>query len=160
MLCEEKLEVFENGFEDGKFNLRIEFYGSDARRVLLAIIRELYLPDYGEDYAYPFECAKESWGIYMDAGEITAEEFRPSPIKFLNQSVLNRLEKVLAGINAPEEVKDAIDFEKAEIHKLKKGLLVLGKNFILDEGRGVLFVFNKPSARELILKYLGMLDGA
>lgn len=160
MLCEEKLEVFENGFEDGKFNLRMEFYGSDARRVLLAIIRELYLPDYKEDYVYPFECAKEFWGIYMDAGEIIAEDFTPSPIKFLNRSVLNKLEKALDEIDAPEEVKEAIDFESAEVHKLKKGLLALGKNFILDEDGGVLFVFNKPSARELVLKYLGMADGA
>jgi len=43
MLCEEKLEVFENGFEDGKFKLRVEFYGKDARKLLLAVIRELYL---------------------------------------------------------------------------------------------------------------------
>ncbi len=63
MLCEEKLEVFENGFEDGKFNIRIEYYGKDARRLLLAVIRELYLQDYGGDYVYPpFECAKEFWG--------------------------------------------------------------------------------------------------
>ncbi len=159
MLCEEKLEVFENGFEDGKFNLRIEFYGKDARRLLLAIIRELYLPDYGEDYVYPFECAKEFWGIYMDAAEINAEGFRPSPIKFMNQSVRNRLEKAIESIDAPEEIREAIDLEKAEVHKLKKGLLALGKNFVLRED-GYLLVFNKPSARELILKYLGMLDGA
>ncbi len=159
MLCEEKLEVFENGFADGKFNLEIRFYGGDARRLLLAIIRELYLPDYGEDYVYPFECAKEYWGVYMDADEIVPEEFRPSPIKFLNQSVLNRLEKALEEVDAPEELKEGIDFEKAEIHRLKKGLLALGKNFIFDEGSKTLFTFNKPSARELILKYLGMLNG-
>ena len=159
MLCEEKLEVFENGFEDGKFNLRIEFYGKDARRLLLAIIRELYIPDYGEDYVYPFECAKEFWGIYMDAAEIRAEEFRPNPIKFMNQSVRNRLKKAIESIDAPEGVKDSIDIEKAEVHKLRKGLLALGKNFILGED-GYLLVFNKPSARELILKYMGMLDGA
>ncbi|ASJ08905.1 hypothetical protein A3L11_06565 [Thermococcus siculi] len=159
MLCEEKLEIFENGFEDGKFNLRIEFYGKDARRLLLAVIRELYLPDYGEDYVYPFECAKEFWGIYMDAGDVKVEEFHSSPIKFMNQSIRNRLEKALAAIDAPTEVKEGIDFEKAEVHKLKKGLLAMGKNFILGEG-GYLFIFNKPSARELILKYLGMLDGA
>jgi hypothetical protein len=123
------------------------------------VIRELYLPDYGEDYVYPFECAKEFWDIHMDPSEIVAEEFRPSPIKFLNRSVLNRLEKALGEIDAPREVKDAIDFEKAEVHKLKKGLLALGKNFILGEG-AYLIVFNKPGARELILKYLGMLDGA
>ncbi|WP_297092070.1 PH1570 family protein [Thermococcus sp.] len=160
MLCEEKLEVFENGFEDGKFNLRVEFYGNDARRLLLAVIRELYLPDYGEDYVYPFECAKEFWGIYMDGSEVVTEEFRPNPIKFLNQSVLNRLEKALEETGAPEEVRAGIDFEKAEIHRLKKGLLALGKNFVLDEGAKTLIVFNKPSARELILRYLGMLDGA
>lgn len=157
MLCEERLEVFENGFEDGKFNIRIEFYGKDARRLLLAVIRELYLPDYGEGYVYPFECAKEFWGIYMDASEIHSEEPRLAPVKFLNQSVLNRLEKALSEIDAPAEVKELIDFEKAEVAKLGKGLLALGKNFILDE-RGYLFIFNKPSARELILKYLGMLD--
>lgn len=158
MLCEEKLEVFENGFDDGKFKLRIEFYGKDARRLLLAVIRELYLPEYGEDYVYPFECAKDFWGIYLDPSEIIAEEPTFSPIKFVNKSVLNRLEKVLDEI-APEEIKDRIDLEKAEIVKLKKTLLALGKDFILDE-RGYLIVFNKPSARELILKYLGMLNGA
>ncbi|WP_297466745.1 PH1570 family protein [Thermococcus sp.] len=158
MLCEEKLEVFENGFDDGKFKLRIEFYGKDARRLLLAVIRELYLPEYGEDYVYPFECAKDFWGIYLDPSEIIAEEPDFSPIKFVNKSVLNRLEKVLDEI-APEEIKDRIDLEKAEIVKLKKTLLALGKDFILDE-RGCLIVFNKPSARELILKYLGMLNGA
>ncbi|WP_297550813.1 PH1570 family protein [Thermococcus sp.] len=158
MLCEEKLEVFENGFDDGKFKLRIEFYGKDARRLLLAVIRELYLPEYGEDYVYPFECAKDFWGIYLDPSEIIAEEPSFSPIKFVNKSVLNRLEKVLDEI-APEEIKDRIDLEKAEIVKLKKTLLALGKDFILDE-RGYLIVFNKPSARELILKYLGMLNGA
>ncbi|MBP1912298.1 PH1570 family protein [Thermococcus stetteri] len=157
MQCEEKLEVFENGFEDGKFNLRIEYYGKDARKLLLAIIRELYLPDYGEDYVYPFECAKEFWGIYMDPSEIRAEEPRLAPVKFLNQSILNRLEKALSEIDAPAEVKEAIEVEKAEVAKLGKGLLALGKSFILDE-RGYLFLFNKPSARELILKYLGMLD--
>ena len=159
MLCEEKLEVFENGLEDEKFNLRIEFYGKDARRVLLAVIRELYLPDYGEDYVYPFECAKDFWGIPLEAEEIQVEDFRLSPIKFMNQSVRNRLEKALEGTNAPEEIREKVNLDGAEVHKLKKGLLALGKNFILLED-GYLFVFNKPSARELILKYLGMLDGA
>ncbi|WP_456423483.1 PH1570 family protein [Thermococcus sp.] len=159
MLCEEKLDVFENGFEDGKFKLRVEFYGKDARKLLLAIIRELYLPEYGEDYVYPFECAKEFWGIYLDPSDITAEEPSFSPIKFVNRSVLSRLEKALDGIDAPEDVRNSIDLEKAEIVKLKKTLLALGKNFVLDE-RGFLIVFNKPSAKELILKYLGMLDGA
>lgn len=158
MLCEEKLEVFENGFEDGKFKLRVEYYGKDARRLLLAIIRELYLPDYGPDYVYPFECAKEFWGIYLDPSEIVAEEPNFSPVKFTNRSVFNRLEKALEGINAPEEIKERIDLDKAEIVKLKKGLLALGKDFLLDE-RGYLVIFNKPSARELVLKYLGMLDG-
>lgn len=160
MLCEEKLEVFENGFEDGRFKLRIEFYGKDARRLLLAIIRELYLPDYGEDYVYPFECAREFWGIYMDAAEIKAGEFTPSPVKFLNRSIVNRLKKALEEINAPREVKESIDIEKAEVHRLKGGLLAIGRDFVLDEGRKVLVTFNKPSARELVLKYLGMLDGA
>jgi len=158
MLCEEKLDVFENGFADGKFNLEIRFYGRDAKRLLLAIIRELYLPDYGEDYVYPFECAKEYWGVYLDPEEIRAEDFRPNPVKFLNRSVLNRLENALREIDAPEEIKEGIDLEKAEVHKLKKGLLAIGKNFILDE-RGYLFTFNKPSAGELVLKYLGMLNG-
>ena len=157
MLCEEKLEVFENGFEDGKFKIRLEFYGKDARRLLLAIIRELYLPEYGADYVYPFECAKEFWGIYLDPSEIIREEPSFSPIKFVNRSVLNRLQKVLEEINAPKEVKDSIEVEKAEIVKLKKGLIALGKNFLLDE-RGYLITFNKPAARDLILKYLGMLD--
>ena len=159
MLCEEKLEVFENGFEDGKFNLRIEFYGKDARKVLLAVIRELYLPDYGEAYVYPFECAREFWGVPLEADGIVAEEFRPSHVKFTNRSVLNRLEKALAETGAPEEVREAVDLSRAEIHRLGRSLLALGKNFILLES-GYLFVFNKPSARELILKYLGMLDGA
>jgi hypothetical protein len=158
MLCEEKLEVFENGFDDGKFKLRVEFYGKDARRLLLAVIRELYLPEYGE-YVYPFECAKEHWGIYLDPSEIVAEEPNFSPVKFVNRSVLNRLERALEEIDAPEEVKERIDLEKAEIVKLKKTLLALGKDFLLDE-RGYLIVFSKPSARELILKHLGMLDGA
>uniref|UniRef100_UPI00260D99A8 PH1570 family protein n=1 Tax=Thermococcus sp. TaxID=35749 RepID=UPI00260D99A8 len=125
--------------------------------LLLAVIRELYLPDYGEDYIYPFECAKDFWGIYLDPSEIIAEEPDFSPIKFVNKSVLNRLEKVLDEI-APDEIKDRINLEEAEIVKLKKTLLALGKDFILDE-RGYLIVFNKPSARELILKYLGMLNG-
>ena len=159
MLCEEKLEVFENGFEDGKFNLRIEFYGKDARKILLAVLRELYLPDYGEEYVYPFECARDFWGIPLEAEEIRVEEFRPNPVKFLNRSVRNRLEKALKSIDAPEEVKEAIDLKRAEVHKLGKGLLAMGKNFVLLED-GYLLVFNKPSARELILKYLGMLDGA
>lgn len=154
MLCEEKLEVFENGFEDGKFNLRVEFYGKDGRKVLLAVIRELYLPDYGPDYVYPFECAKEFWGIALEPEEIREEEVRPNPIKFMNPSVRSRLEKALERINAPYTP----DLEKAEVHKLKTGLLAMGRDFVLDEGRGVLFVFNKPSVRELILKYLGMLD--
>jgi hypothetical protein len=154
MLCEEKLEVFENGFKDGKFNLRIEFYGRDARRLLLAVIRELYLPDYGEDYVYPFECAKEFWGIPLEPDEIVEEEFTPKPVKFMNQSILNRLEEALKGI----EVSWKPDFERSQIYRLKTGYLVVGKDFILDEGRGVLFTFSKPSAAGLILKYLGMLD--
>ncbi|WP_456368017.1 PH1570 family protein [Thermococcus sp.] len=158
MLCEEKLEVFNNGFEDGKFNLRIEYYGNDARKLLLAIIRELYLPEYGEDYVYPFECTKDFWGILLDAGEIMAEKPNFSDVKFVNRSVINRLLKALDEINAPREVKELVDLEDARIVKLKKTLLAIGKNFILDE-RGYLFVFNKPSAGELILKYMGMLDG-
>ncbi|WP_010478370.1 PH1570 family protein [Thermococcus zilligii] len=154
MLCEEKLEVFENGFEDGKFNLRVEFYGRDARKVLLAMIRELYLPDYGPEYVYPFECAKEFWGIPLEPGDITEDEFKPSPVKFITQSIADRLEKALNDIGAPVEVK----LDEAEVHRLKTGLLALGKNFVLDESRKVLFVFNKPPARGLILKYLGMLD--
>ena len=154
MLCEEKLEVFENGFQDDRFNLKVEFYGRDARRVLLAVIRELYLPDYGETYVYPFECAKEFWGINLEAEEIKEGEFRPSPVKFMNQSIRNRLEKALGEIEAPVSP----DIERAEVHKLKTGYLALGRDFILDEGRKVLFVFNKPSAREILLKYLGMLD--
>lgn len=154
LLCEEKLEVFENGFEDGRFKLRIEFYGRDARKVLLAIIRELYLLDYGEGYVYPFECAKEFWGMFLEPDGIASAEFRPSPIKFMNQSVRNRLEKALAEIDPPMSV----DLENAEVHKFKTGYLAMSRDFILDEGRGVLFIFNKPSVRELILKYLGMID--
>ncbi|MCD6373486.1 MAG: hypothetical protein J7L37_08100 [Thermococcus sp.] len=159
MMCEEKLEVFENGFRDERFHVEIRFYGKDARKLLLAVIRELYLPDYGEEYVYPFECAKEFWGMYVDPSEIVAEEFRPSPIKFLNQSVKNKLTKTLEEIDAPKDLKEAIDVEGAEIHRTKKGLLAIDKNFILSES-GYLLVFNKPSVRELILKYMGMLDGA
>ncbi|WP_457750758.1 PH1570 family protein [Thermococcus sp.] len=159
MMCEEKLEVFENGFRDGRFNIEIQFYGKEARKLLLAIIRELYLPDYGEDYVYPFECAKEFWGRYLGGEDVVEEKFRVAPIKFLNQSVKNRLNKALEGVDAPKNVKGIVDLESAEIHKFKKGLLAVGRNFILDE-RGYLFVFNKPSVGELILKHLGMLDGA
>ena len=156
MQCEEKLEVFENGFDDGKFNLRIEFYGSDARKILLAIIYELYQPEYGSEYVYPFECAKEFWGIYMDGSEVQGEELRLSKTKFINKALINKLESVLEKIDAPREIKEQIskEIENSEIYKLKDGLLVLGKNFILDEGKKVVFVFNKPSARELILRYL------
>jgi len=159
MMCEEKLEVFENGFRDGRFNIEIQFYGKDARKLLLAVIRELYLPDYGEDYVYPFECAKEFWGIYLGGEDVVREDFRGNPIKFPNQSVRNRLNRALDETGAPDHIRDTVDLENAEIHKFKKGLLAVGKNFILDE-RGYLFVFNKPSVGELILRYLGMLDGA
>ncbi len=91
----------------------------------------------------------------MDASEIRGEEPRLASVKFLNQSIVNRLEKALSEIDSPEEVKESIDFEKAEVVKLGKGLLALGKNFVLDERGGYLFIFNKPSARELILKYMG-----
>ena len=158
MLCEERLEVFENGFDDGKFKLRIEFFGKDARKVLLAIIRELYLPEYGPHYVYPFECAKDFWGVLMNPDEITPEDFKPSPVKFISRGVVDRLKRVLTTTNAPRDVLEVVDLESAEVHKLKKSLLAVGKNFILDE-RGYLFVFSRPSARELILKYLGMLDG-
>ncbi len=154
MLCEEKLEVFENGFEDGKFNLRVEFYGRDARKVLLAVIRELYLPEYGEDYVYPFECAKEFWGIPLEPDEIVEEEFTPKPVRFINQSIVDRLEGVLSDIG----ISWRPNFERSQIYRLKTGYLVVGNNFILDGGRKVFFTFSKPSAAGLILKYLGMLD--
>jgi hypothetical protein len=154
MLCEEKLEVFENGFEDGKFNLRVEFYGRDARKVLLAVIRKLYLPEYGEDYVYPFECAKEFWGIPLEPEEIIEKEFTSKPVKFMNQAIRDRLEEALGSIGVSKKV----DFEHSQIYRLKTGYLVVGKDFILDEGRGVLFTFSKPSVAGLILKYLGMLD--
>lgn len=155
MQCEEKLEVFENGFEDEKFNLRIEFYGSDARKVLLAILYELYLPDYGPEYVYPFECAKEFWGIYMDASEVQPEELKLGKPKFVSKALVDKLEAILNDIKAPREVKESIDLEKAGIYKLRDGLLVIGKNFLLDGIKNRLFIFNKPSARELILKYIG-----
>ena len=154
MLCEEKLEVFENGFEDGKFHLRVEFYGRDARKVLLAVIRELYLPEYGEGYVYPFECAKEFWGIPLESDEIVQEEFTPRPVKFINKGIVNRLQEALDEIGTSWRP----DLEHGQIHRLKTGYLVVGKDFILDEGRKVLFTFSKPSAAGLILKYLGMLD--
>ncbi|MDK2983808.1 MAG: hypothetical protein PWP19_1286 [Thermococcaceae archaeon] len=154
MQCEEHLEVFENGFEDGKFNLRIEYYGGDARKVLLSIIYELYQPIYGSEYVYPFECAKEFWGIFMDPSEVVPEELQLSRPKFINQSLIDKAENLLEEIDAPEDVKDLIDVKSAEIYKLKDGLLIVGKNFLLDEARKTLFVFNKPQARGLILKYL------
>lgn len=157
MLCEEKLEVFENGFEDGKFKVRVEFYGKDARKLLLAIIRELYLPDYGEEYVYPFECAKELWGIPLEGKEILPGYVKPSPVKFINRSVIERLKKALSAVNAPEEVKERIDLEKARIGKVGKRLIAIGRDFFLDEA-GYLITFTKPSMAELILKYLGMLD--
>ncbi|HIP89577.1 MAG TPA: hypothetical protein EYH24_06590 [Thermococcus paralvinellae] len=155
MQCEEKLEVFGNGFEDGRFNLRIEFYGSDARKVLLAILYELYLPDYGPEYVYPFECAKEFWGIYMDGGEIQPEELKLTKPKFVSKVIIDKLEAILNDIEAPRDVKESIDLEKSEIYKLKDGLLAVGKNFLLDGIKNRLFIFNKPSAGELILKYIG-----
>jgi len=79
-------------------------------------------------------------------------------VKFVNRSVLSRLEKTLLGIEAPGEVKGSIDLEKARIVKLKEGLIAIGKNFVLGEG-GYLVTFTKPSVAELVLKYLGMLDG-
>jgi len=154
MLCEEKLEVFENGFEDGKFNLRVEFYGGDARKVLLAVIRELYLPEYGEGYVYPFECAKEFWGIPLEPDEIVGAEFIPKPVRFINQGIVDRLERVLSDIGVPWRP----NFERTQVYRLKTGYLVVGNDFILNEGRKVLFTFSKPSVAGLILKYLGMLD--
>ena len=50
-----------------------------------------------------------------------------------------------------------MNLENAEIMKLGKTLIALGRDFLLDE-RGYLIVFNKPSARTLVLRYLGMLD--
>ncbi|AEH24048.1 PH1570 family protein [Pyrococcus yayanosii] len=154
MQCEEKLEVFENGFEDGKFNIRVEVYGGDARKVLLALIYELYLPDYGSDYIYPFECAKEFWGIYMDGSEVEPEEMKLSEPKFVSRSVIDKLDKVLKGLDAPQEVKALVDLERAKIYKVKEGYLAVGKNFLLDH-RDRLFIFNKPSVAEMLLKYIG-----
>ncbi|WP_048148879.1 PH1570 family protein [Palaeococcus ferrophilus] len=156
MLCEEKLEVFENGFEDGRFHVRIEYYGSDARKVLLAAIFDLYRADYGTEYVYPFECAKEFWGIYMDASEVEGEELPLRGTKFVNRSLLNRLEGALEDIEAPPEVREHVKkaLEGSEIYKLKDGLIAFGRDFVLDEGRGRLFLFNKPSVRELITPYL------
>jgi len=154
MQCEEHLEVFENGFEDGKFNLRIEYYGGDARKVLLSIIYELYQPIYGSEYVYPFECAKEFWGIFMDYSEVVPEELQLSRPKFINQSLVDRAESLVKEIEAPEDVRGLIEVKSAEIYKLKDGLLIVGKNFLLDEARKTLFVFNKPQAKDLILKYL------
>ncbi len=157
MLCEEKLEIFENGFEDDKLHLRIEFYGKDTRRVLLAVLLELYLPEYGKGYVYPFECAKEFWGIYMEPREVKAEKFRPNPVKFMNPSIMKRLENAVLESHAPEDVRSLVRIDGAEVHRTKRGLLALGRNFILRED-GLFITFNKPSARSLILKYLGMAD--
>ncbi|WP_461866159.1 PH1570 family protein [Thermococcus sp.] len=156
MQCEEKLEVFENGFRDEKFNIEIQFYGTDSRKLLLAIIYELYLPDYGPEYVYPFECSKEFWGIYMEPSEISPEELKLSKVKFINRSLIDRVNKMLAEIDAPREVKESIDFEKTgiQIQKLKDGLIAMGRNFLLDESKKRLFVFNKPAVGEIILRYL------
>ncbi|AEC51076.1 hypothetical protein PNA2_0158 [Pyrococcus sp. NA2] len=149
MQCEEKLEVFENGFRDGKFNVEVEVYGKDGKRVLLALIYELYLPEYGPEYVYPFECAKEFWNIYIDSSEIQGEEVRLNPIKFMNEQVKRKIESMLKEINPPFEV----DIENARVYKVKDGYLVIGRNYILDP-KGRLFVFNKPSIGEKILKYI------
>ncbi|AAL81708.1 hypothetical protein PFDSM3638_07995 [Pyrococcus furiosus DSM 3638] len=149
MLCEEKLEVFENGFKDDKHNIEIHVYGGDGRKVLLALIYELYSPEYGSEYVYPFECAKEFWGIYLDSSEVKGEEAELKPLKFISESVKSKIEKELEDIKAPIEV----ELEKSTIYKVKDGYIVLGKNFLLDH-KGRLFVFNKPQVGEIILKYI------
>ncbi|NJE25291.1 hypothetical protein E3E22_01325 [Thermococcus sp. MV5] len=154
MKCEEHLEIFENGFEDGKFNLRVEYYGGDGRKTLLAIIYDLYQPVYGSEYVYPFECAKEFWGVYMDADEVVAEKYQLGKPKFITRSLVDRVNRSLDGMELPDEVKHSIDIKNAEIYKLKEGLLVIGRNFLFDEARKILFVFNKPQVGDLLLKYL------
>ncbi|WP_048146586.1 PH1570 family protein [Pyrococcus abyssi] len=149
MMCEEKLEVFENGFRDDKFNIEVTFYGEDGRKVLLALIYELYLPDYGSEYVYPFECAKEFWNVYMDPPNVEKEVPKLKPIKFVSESVKQKVREVLEGINPPVDVK----IDEAEFYKTKEGYLVIGKNFLLDP-KGRLFIFNKPSIGEKILKYI------
>jgi len=154
MKCEEHLEIFENGFEDGKFNLKIEYYGKNARRVLLAVIFELYSPIYGTDYVYPFECAKEFWGVYIEPSEIVPENLNLSKPKFITRPLIDKAKSLLNEIEAPEEIKKSLDIETSEIYKFKEGLLVIGRNFLIDGGKKILFVFNKPHARELLIKYL------
>ncbi|MFA4645897.1 PH1570 family protein [Pyrococcus kukulkanii] len=147
MQCEEKLEVFENGFKDEKFNVEVRVLGGDGRKVLLALIYEMYLPEYGPEYVYPFECAKEFWGIYMDPSEIEGEEVKLKPIKFTTDQVRQKIEGMTKELNVN------VDVENAEVYKTKEGYLVVGKNFILDP-KGRLFVFNKPSLAKQILKYI------
>ncbi|BAA30682.1 PH1570 family protein [Pyrococcus horikoshii] len=149
MQCEEKLEVFENGFKDEKFNVEVKFYGNDARKVLLAMIYELYLPEYGREYVYPFECAKEFWNIYLEGEEIQDEEFQLKPIKFTSEQVIKKLQEEIKKIKPPLEIK----IEEAKIYKTKEGYLAVGNYFILDP-RGRLFIFNKPSIANKILKYI------
>ncbi|RLF86021.1 hypothetical protein DRN34_03895, partial [Thermococci archaeon] len=72
-----------------------------------------------------------------------------------NQALIDRAKNLLREIEAPEDIKGLIDIASSEIYKLKNGLLIVGRNFLLDERRKTLFVFNKPQARELILKYIG-----
>ncbi len=91
----------------------------------------------------------------MDASEVKPEELKLGKPKFVSRAVMDKLEAILENIEAPGDVKENIDLEKAEIYKLKDGLLALGKNFLLDGIKNRLFIFNKPSARELILKYIG-----
>jgi len=145
--CEEKLEVFENGFKDEKCNVEVRVLGGDGRKVLLALIYEMYLPEYGPEYVYPFECAKEFWGIYMDPSEIEGEEVKLKPIKFMTDQVRQKIEGMIKELNVN------VDVENAEIYKTKEGYLVVSKNFILDP-KGRLFVFNKPSLAKQILKYI------
>ncbi|AFK23032.1 PH1570 family protein [Pyrococcus sp. ST04] len=149
MQCEEKLEVFENGFKDEKFNVEIRVIGGDARKILAAIIYELYLPEYGPEYVYPFECAKEFWSVYIDSSEIQGEKVELKPIKFVSNQVRQKIEETIKDIEVPFE----IELDKANVYKTKEGYLVVGSNFILDP-KGRLFLFNKPSVAEMILKYI------
>ncbi|ASJ16419.1 hypothetical protein A3L04_04675 [Thermococcus chitonophagus] len=147
MQCEEKLEVFENGFKDDKFNVEVKVFGGDGRKVLLALIYEMYYPEYGSEYVYPFECAKEFWEIYMDPSEIEGEKVNLKQIKFMTDQVRQKIENMIEKLNVDVDIKDA------EVYKTKEGYLVVGKNFILDP-RGRLFVFNKPSLAKQILRYI------
>ena len=90
----------------------------------------------------------------METSEIVPENINLSKPKFITRSLIDKAKSLLNEIEAPEEIKKSLDIETSEIYKFKEGLLVIGRNFLIDGGKKILFVFNKPHARELLIKYL------